>query len=294
MARFRKVDVRVWGDEKFRRLSAPQPCGQSLWFYLLTAPETNSIPGLFRAGEAALAESLGWGLEAFREAFAEVSREGLAEMDKVARVVWVPNAIKYNAPESPNVVKSWRTHWDEIPESPLKLKAWHSLKAFMEGLSIGFREAFAKACPKPMANQEQEQEQEQEQDIQTATPLAPRVASVPLSVERPDARVADVVEHYRKRYPKRIAQASKPETRRLIRARLAEGYSVADLCSAIDGNANTEFYRDKGLTELRRVVENGEAVDKFMALAAVKPKQADPQVGYHPGSTEFGDGPQRL
>lgn len=178
MARYRKVDVRVWGDEKFRRLTPLQPSGQALWLYLITNPSTTNVPGIYRAGEAALSEELGWTLEPFREAFREVFREGLAEADWKARVVWLPGAAKYHRPENPNVVKSWGSTWDEIPECQLKDKAFHHLKAFTKGLGEGFGEAFLEACRQPlaksMANQEQEQEQEQKGDLARAPdPSAP-------------------------------------------------------------------------------------------------------------------------
>src|SRR6516162_7361559 len=57
--RYRRVSTRMWGDEKFRRLSAPKPNGRSLWLLLVTGPQTSPVPGLFHAGQAALAEELG-------------------------------------------------------------------------------------------------------------------------------------------------------------------------------------------------------------------------------------------
>ena len=51
MSRYRKIDTRMHGDKKFRALSGPQPNGKSLWYYLLTCPETTNIPGLFAAGD---------------------------------------------------------------------------------------------------------------------------------------------------------------------------------------------------------------------------------------------------
>ncbi len=172
MSRFRKIDVRIHGDQKFRNLSAPCPCGRYLWFYLLTGPHTISIPGLACVGEAALAEALRWPMKAFREAFQEVFREGMAEADWEARVLWIPRAIFYNPPESPNVIKSWAAYWDEIPECALKVKAYHHFKGFLEGFAKAFQDSFGKACGKPMANQEQEQEQEQKQEQEhPPTPL---------------------------------------------------------------------------------------------------------------------------
>lgn len=165
MSRYRTVSVRMWADERFRRLSPLQPSGQALWLYLLTCPLTTNIPGLFSAGEAALAENLDWPLETFREAFREVFREGLIEVDWKARVIWIHNALKYNPPASPNVVRSWRTTLDEIPECALKAKAIEELKGFTEALGQGFAKAFAEASAKALPNQDQEQDQDK--DIHT-------------------------------------------------------------------------------------------------------------------------------
>jgi hypothetical protein len=179
MARYRKIDTRMYGDSRFRELSSPEPSGKYLWVFLLTGPQTSNIPGLFRAGEMALAEELEWGPEGFRKAFAELFAKGLVKADWKARVVWIPNVIKYNAPENPNVVKSWRPAWDEIPECALKAEAYERLKAFTEGLGEGFGKAFVEGCAKGMANQEQEQEQEQDISTfpQTAFAGAPAVLS---------------------------------------------------------------------------------------------------------------------
>lgn len=178
--RYRKVEVKVWGDEKFRRLSPIPPCGQGLWLFLITGPHTGPIPGLFRAGRAAMAEELGWELEAFDKAFGEAFRQGMVEADFKSRVVWVPKAISHNRPESPNVVRSWRSELDQIPECDLKRGAIENLRAFVYGLGEGFAKAFdesfgkpsPKALAKTMPNQEQEQEQEQEEDEATDVALS--------------------------------------------------------------------------------------------------------------------------
>ncbi len=162
--RYRTLDVRLWGDEKFRALSSLKSSGQALFLYLLTNPNTTSIPGLYRAGAAGMAEELHWTTEGFHEAFLEVMRQGLVEADFESRVIFISNAIKYNKPQSPNVIKSWASHWDEIPECDLKNTAYQKLKDFVYGMDKAFADAFAKAIKKPkhmtMPNQEQEQEQE--------------------------------------------------------------------------------------------------------------------------------------
>lgn len=179
-SRYRKVEVRTWGDEKFRELSPMPPSGQGLWLFLICGPHTGPIPGLFRAGRAAMAEELGWEMEAFDKAFGEVLQQGMAKADFRARVVWVPKAIKHNRPESPNVVRSWASEFDLIPECSLKWEALAALRDCIYGLGESFAKAFdeafgkasGKPSPKAMPNQEQEQEQEQEELLPPNPPQA--------------------------------------------------------------------------------------------------------------------------
>jgi len=157
MTRYRKIDVKVWGDERFRRLSSPQPNGQTLWFWLLTNKRTGAIPGLYEVGEAEIAESLGWPLKGFREGFGELFREGLVKADWNARVVWIPNVMKYDPPANPNVVRSWRSAWDEVPDCNLKHEAYSVLKPFVERLGEGFAKAFGELRGHGLAKPEPEQ-----------------------------------------------------------------------------------------------------------------------------------------
>ena len=111
----------------------------------------------------------------------------MAKADFKARLVWLPNAIRHNKPESPNVVKSWRAEVDLLPECQLKNEAILAISEYLEGLGESFINAFknnileqddggvkggksnqlkpspkasAKPSPKTKPNQEQEQEQE--------------------------------------------------------------------------------------------------------------------------------------
>ncbi|TES65671.1 hypothetical protein E2P84_36700 [Burkholderia cepacia] len=185
--RYRRIEVRMWGDHKFKQLSPLPPCGQGLWVYLLTGPHTGPVPGVFRAGRASMAEDLGWEQEDFDRAFAEAADQDMVRADWRAKFVWVPKAIKYNRPESPNVVKSWGGEWDLLPECELKTQALASLRANIYELGEAFAKAFdatfGKASEKPSdmppgkppakpnnnpsgkgtGNQEQDQDQNQEQ-----------------------------------------------------------------------------------------------------------------------------------
>lgn len=183
---YRKIEIKVWTDKKFRSLTPLQPSGQALWFYLLTGPQTGIIPGLFKAGHAAMAEELGWELKAFEEAFREVFREGLVKDSPEDHLVWLPNCLKYNPPSSPNVIRSWANAKDLLPDCDLLHEAIESMrdeielldksgvkgfaKAFEEVFPKALPKAFAKALPKPFgesgtgtvnSNQEQEKKREE-------------------------------------------------------------------------------------------------------------------------------------
>lgn len=176
----------MWGDEKFRALSSPQPNGRDCWIHLLTNRETSNIPGLYRAYPETLARDLGWPVKGYLEAFGEALAKGMVKADWNAGLVFVPGAIRRNVPQSPNVIMSWRETWAELPTCSLKLEAYQHFKVYVEGLPQGFRIAFDKALPKgsadPIANQEQEQEQEKD--------LPPDVAGATFGFDPPPAKTA--------------------------------------------------------------------------------------------------------
>lgn len=150
---YRKVKITMWDDPSFRALSPLPPSGQSLFIYLLTGPFTGIIPGLFKAGRAALAEELGWEVEAFDLALDEALSLGMVKADMQARVFWLPNAAKHNPPASVNVIKSWVRAFELLPECGLKYEALESLRAASHGVSktmgLAFDKAFVLATPLP-------------------------------------------------------------------------------------------------------------------------------------------------
>ena len=258
MARFRKVDIRMWRDARFRRLSAAPPNAQTLWIHLLVGPQTGAIPGLYSARAAGMADVLGWPLKGFREAFQEVYREGMAKADWDAGLVWIPKAIKFNPPASPNVIVSWRCDWDELPECDLKSDAYSSIYDHVrKSFSNPFLKAFEKAIGKPCRNQEQEQEQEQEM-----LPLPDGSSS-----ESAGADVRRVFECWVSTMGKSRAKLTR-DRRQKIQARLREGYSVDDCCEAIAGCAQSPYHRGENDTgqrydDLELILRTGSKLEKF-------------------------------
>lgn len=137
MARFRKIDVRIWNDRKFRELSDN---GKLAFILLLTHPDTTQI-GTIRTRVSNLADELGWSNDAMSHAIREAILKGMIDADEKAGLMVINNFLKYNAPSSPNAFKSWRELIDLMPECDLLDKHVAGLKAFIDGLSDGMKKA---------------------------------------------------------------------------------------------------------------------------------------------------------
>ena len=170
MARYRKIDVRMWNDRKFRELSDN---AKLAFILLLTHPDTTQI-GTVRTRVSNLADELGWQRDAMSHAIQEVTLNGMIDADEKAGLMVINNFLKYNAPSSPNAFKSWRELIDLMPECDLLDRHIASLKTFVDSLSAGMRnaipndlmdaikDAISHVNEQPSRIQEQEQEQEQE------------------------------------------------------------------------------------------------------------------------------------
>lgn len=169
MSRFRKVDVRIWGDAKFAQLSDR---GKLAFLYVLTHPGLTAL-GAMRSTFAGLAAELRWPTRALRNALRPAIAQSMLEVDERAAFIGLPNFVRYNQPESPNVVRAWAAALDLIPECPARRRLLQRVAQYVESLSEGFRKAFREGFPEalvgadpahgehPSPNQEQEQEQEQ-------------------------------------------------------------------------------------------------------------------------------------
>ena len=150
MSCHRNIDVRIWEDAWFRSLTPIAPSGAGLWLYLKTAP--SEIPGVLRIGEAALAELLGWPIDPFRAAFGEVSQHGKAKANWQARLIFTEEVLRQNKPANPNIIRSWRDAWTEIPDCELKSEIQQMLTVYCTELGAGFAKSFSFVCGNGLAN----------------------------------------------------------------------------------------------------------------------------------------------
>ena len=178
---FRKIDTRIWYDEKFLALSED---GQALFIHLLTHPDMTML-GAMKTTSVSLAADRRWQPRRLEKALGEVTRSGMASFNDVDRLLILPNFLRYNPPASPNVVRSWAAGFDKLPPCVAKNGVAALSQAFLKDFSEGFRKAFpedmAKASAKasreawpttPKPYQEQEQEQEKYASQEGTVPLA--------------------------------------------------------------------------------------------------------------------------
>ena len=159
MSWYRKIDVRIWSDEKFTRLSVDE---KIVAIYCLTNRQVNRC-GLFVFSPALAAEELGTLPQTFLKRFGNVRETFRWGWDERVRTLYFPTWWKYNHPENPNVLKACLSDLEGLPKTPLLAEFSSNLRYLPERLHQTFLERMGERYPERMGDQEQEQEQEQEQ-----------------------------------------------------------------------------------------------------------------------------------
>lgn len=261
MARYRKIDVRIWNDRKFRELDDK---AKLAFFLVLTHPDTNQL-GMLRSRSVALAMELGWHPDAMSDAILTLCQMGMLMVDDKAGFIFIPNFLKYNPPNGPNAIKGWAGLLDQMPECALLDHAVFSLKPFVDGLSEGLRnaipndikDAITHAIPNDIKDAPRIQEQEQEQDIsitskdvivETAVSDAP--ASDSEKVEKPktgiDCPYQKIVADYNEILGPYLGMCQKltPTRQKAVRARWLDCMKDGDFKTQEEGVAYFKRYFD--------------------------------------------------
>ena len=110
MAHWRKIDTRIWNDEKFRSLTDQ---GKLLFLYILTHPNMTAL-GAMRHTVAGLTAELGWTAEAAHDVVREMTNsDGPVIIDGQASFIGLRNWFKYNKPDYPNGIEALWTGWPQ-------------------------------------------------------------------------------------------------------------------------------------------------------------------------------------
>lgn len=106
-----RVRVSFWESDDIRPLDAKH---KFLGLYLLTSPHTNAI-GCFRLPIAYVSHDTGMTVPELEEGFAALRGAGFMEWCERSPWIWIPNYLKHNPPENPNV---WRKCVKELEALP--------------------------------------------------------------------------------------------------------------------------------------------------------------------------------
>ena len=117
MARYHTVYSRLWSSRDFRSWTED---GRLLALYLLTCP-ARTTEGLFRLPIPLAAYDLGWQQDRTGQALAELETAGFIAIDRDTDLVWLVNAVKWNAPRGPKQIKGAVNALSDVPSSPLRV-----------------------------------------------------------------------------------------------------------------------------------------------------------------------------
>lgn len=143
--RYHRITPRFWADTASWAEDA-----RTLALYLLTGPHRKT-EGLFRLPKAYIMGDLNWSPQRLDKAFRELLDRGFIEYDEDASVVLIRKALKFQAPENPNQVKSAIANLSELPETALLSQLLTLSERYCERLAKALREAFPERLGKPQA-----------------------------------------------------------------------------------------------------------------------------------------------
>ncbi len=153
--KYRKIDPRIWRDEKFRKFNQQQ---KLLALYVLTAQSNRIGIFVFSLGQAS--EELEVPVAALTKVFDAVVAGLKWKWDATARVLFIPKWWKYNPPENANNVIGNLKDLDDLPESPLIQQFCKNTIYLFGNILETFTRTLLERYPKGSPTQEQEQEQD--------------------------------------------------------------------------------------------------------------------------------------
>lgn len=131
---YRKIYIRIWRDDDFRGLTE---LGKLLFFYLLTCPHGH-LAGIFVLPIGYAMEDLGWEPAEIREAWLEIENNAMIQYDDRAKVLLLPNFLKYNPFENKNTVINAVRNVLHLPETFLKHEWCKAARRHLKGKQLEF------------------------------------------------------------------------------------------------------------------------------------------------------------
>ncbi|MFW5980355.1 MAG: hypothetical protein ACOCQ2_03225 [Halanaerobiales bacterium] len=138
--RYNKISIKFWTDEKVLQWDSDT---RLLALYLLTCPHKNT-EGFYRLPKQYICADLNWDQKRLIKPFAKLLDEGFIKYDKRVNILFITEALKYQAPENPNQEKSAINKLKELPETDLIYDFIDKAKEYCKGLYERLVEQFGK------------------------------------------------------------------------------------------------------------------------------------------------------
>lgn len=297
MREYGKISPQYWIGKTGKALRAAGMESQLVGLYLMSNPHANML-GLYYLPKSFIAHETGMTMQGASKGLASCIEAGFCRYDDSSEIVWVIEMAHYQIAPRLNAndkqCKGVQSAYDSVPENPF-------LEPFFDKYEPDFhltRKRVIEAPCKPLRSKEKEQEQEKEQaKEQTIVELKPDVLVGPNDEERRknavdlgarrDSPRGDVGTDVRAVfvYWQQVmghARAQLDEKReKAIKARLKNGYSVADLCRAVDGCAKSPHHMGQNESrtiydDIELICRDGPKVDGFIKKAGVVPGSMSP------------------
>jgi hypothetical protein len=284
MRDYSKVSPQFWIGKTGKALRKHGFEAQMVGLYLLTSPHANML-GLYYVPQAFIGHETGLGMEGALKGLQGCIDAGFCHYDEDSEVVWVVEMARFQVGDELHGkdlrIKGVQNEYESLPENPY-LGAFYDMyaKAFCMTEKRGESKAF-EAPSKPLRSQEQEQEKEQEQkQDQTHVASAPAGCAAIVVASPPAERRAqprgsedvrsvfaywqEVMSHPHAKLDDKRAKA--------IGKRLSDGYTVGELCQAIDGCKRSPHHMGQNeqrtvYDDIELICRDGTHVDKFIKLA---------------------------
>jgi uncharacterized phage protein (TIGR02220 family) len=234
---YTRIDELIWKDAKLKKISNES---KLLFIYLLSCQHRNVL-GLYNLPKYYVQGDLGYSFETVSKGLEELFNNGFITYDDEAETILVNNFLKYNPLENPNQVKGALKVMPTIPKTQLFYKLvdvinssenthLHELKAGIECYlkSNGFERVTLTVS--------KQEEVKEEVTVEVLKEIA----------VSDNQDVIEIVDHLNNTIGSHYGYKAKA-TLKVIKARMAEGFTVDDFKIVIDKKAvewtGTEFER---------------------------------------------------
>jgi len=283
-AKYRRIDPRIWNDEKFQKLSIEE---RLLTFWILTSSRINRC-GFVLWSPGLASEETGIPRNRIDTVCDTVCDTVFWIRDPASKTIFLPTFFKYNPPDNLKAFQGALSDLHDVPATSLKSllsKTKVYLKpSFHHVIDTVCHTLSDTVCDTVSTRNSNSNSRKGVAAQLQGIDVSPTVDSSKKSASETKVLggdggkgIANVVEHYQSHHPR--AQPGDKE-RALIRARLKDGFSVEDLQAAIDGCHNSPFHGGENTDgrkyqSLALIMRDASHVTQFMEQPVDEPVMSE-------------------